>query len=147
MTSPRSPWLVAALCACFGCSSLDNCPSALDPITIETGATDQEHLSYESAPWSGTLDAFPAKTELYFKHDLGITPLNVKAYLAFSKEGTNGADHGSVAESAGNQDLISCVDSHVIVVHNDTCEKSFFIRVTADGVAPKDLGDSCSKKP
>ena len=146
MTSSCSPWFLAAICASFGCSSLDNCPTALAPITITTGKSDVQNQSFESAPWSGTLDAFPAKTELRFEHELGFTPLNVKAYLSFKQEGTNGADHGSVAESAGNQDLITCVDSHVIFVVNDTCEKSFYIRVTANGTAPNDLGDTCRAK-
>jgi hypothetical protein len=148
MNRPSSLRLLAALVAlaAFGCGSLDNCPDALDPITIDTGKTDVDKLVYESAPWDGGpagLDPFPAKTELRFKHGLGVTPLIVKAYLSFTKNGTNGASGGSVAESAGNQDLIECVDSHVIVLKNDTCERSFFVRVVAAEQAPEDLADKC----
>ncbi len=130
----------------LGCSSLDNCPEGqTEPIVIETGVSDKVAATYESAPWSGPLDSFPAKTALAFVHDLGVTPLHVEPYLAFKKEGTNGASGGSVALSAGNQTLIDCVDSHVIIVRNDTCEKDFVIRVEAFGVG-KDLGDECSQK-
>jgi hypothetical protein len=41
--------------------------------------------------------------------------------------------------------LIDCVDSDVIVVRNDTCEKRFFIRVDAVGARKVDRGNECSK--
>ena len=129
--------LLAAVTALGGCSELDNCPDSKDPITIETGMSDASTFTYESAP-DDVLDAFPAKTVLTFKHELGFTPLIVEPYLAFSKDGTNGSGGGSIALSAGNQDLIDCVDAHVIEIKNDTCEGSFFIRVTASDAAPAD---------
>ncbi len=137
-----------ALTATCGCSELDNCPDGSDkPITIDTGTTDQANLSFESAPWGGPLDAFPAKRQLEFKHDLGVTPLLVKAYLSFSKVGTNESDPGSVTEVAGNEGPFECVDSKVIVVKNDTCEKSFFIRVVALGASPNsDTDTHCGEK-
>lgn len=135
------PFLLASL----GCSSLDNCPEGHDgTIVIETGRSNKDALTYESAPWDGPLDAFPAKSTVTFVHDLGVTPLHVEPMLAFTKDGTHGAHGGSVAPSAGNQSLIDCVDSHVIVVRNDTCEKSFFIRVDAFG-AGEDRGKQCSE--
>lgn len=128
-----------------GCSSLDNCPESLPDITIETGKSDAALQVYESAPIDGPLDHFPAKTKLRFKHDLGFTPAGVKAYLAFSKEGTNGPRGGSVAESAGNQSLIECWDSHTIVVRNDTCEEDFHIQVIAWNQSITDRGNDCSE--
>jgi len=145
MTNSRLRLLTAffALTAICGCSSLDNCPNGADkPIIIDTGTTDQASLTFESAPWGGPLDAFPAKTELEFKHDLGVTPLLVNAFLSFSKVGTNDQDAGSVTEVAGNEAPIECVDSHVIIVKNDTCEKSFFIRVVTLGVSPHSSDDT-----
>lgn len=132
-----------ALVVLSGCSALDNCPEGQAAIEITTGKSDPDAQSYESAAWRGELDAFPAKTALIFRHELGFTPLHVEPYLSFTKDGTHDADGGSVALSAGNQTLIDCVDSHVIVIRNDTCEKDFYIRVEAFGTALHDEGDSC----
>jgi hypothetical protein len=150
MTDPRLRlWtaLLATAVSC-GCSSLDNCPNGTDtPIVIDTGTTDKAALTFESAPWDGKLDAFPAKTQLEFKHDLGVTPLLVKAYLSFRDVGTNDHDGGSVTEIAGNEGPLECVDSHVIVVKNDTCENGFFIRVVAIGASPSSSPDvKCGEK-
>lgn len=127
----RSRWaLLAPLLAPLGCSDLANCPEGRDPISIETGTTDPTALTYDSAAWD-SLDAFPAMTEVIFRHGLGITPGSVQTFLAFTPNGTNGKAAGSVAETAGNQALIECVDSQVIVLKNDTCEQGFFVRVFA----------------
>ena len=128
-----------------GCSSLDNCPESKPDITIETGTSDATLKTYVSAPIDGPLDRFPGKTKLRFKHDLGFTPLGVKAYLAFAPEGANGRQGGSLAESAGNQALYECWDSHTIVVRNDTCEEDFHIRVIAWDQNPEDNGNECSE--
>jgi hypothetical protein len=40
-------------------------------------------------------------------------------------------DSGDVTQNAGSAGLITCVDDNVIIVKNGTCEKGFFIRVTA----------------
>lgn len=146
MTNASS--LVLSLALLSGCGALDNCPDGqAEPILITDRPGDPEEKTWESTGWSGPLDAFPAKTALAFEHGLGFTPLHVEPYLSFSHDGTHGADGGSVALSAGNQSLIDCVDSNVIVIRNDTCEKNFYIRVTAYGVALKDLKDECTKKP
>jgi hypothetical protein len=138
-----TPLLVACL---SGCGALDNCPEGLsEPVRITTGTSDRDALTYESVGWSGPLDAFPAKSALVFEHGLGFTPALVEPYLSFKPEGTHDADGGSVALTAGNQSLIDCVDSSVIVIRNDTCEKSFYIRVFAYGVSKDDREDRCSK--
>jgi hypothetical protein len=91
-------------------------------------------------------DPFPAKTLVRFEHGLGIRPREFHAYLAFTKEGDNGAGPGSFAHPAGNEVLYDCVDSDVIVVKNDTCESSFFIYLTADALADGVTDDhSCSQ--
>lgn len=120
--------LLALLATLSGCSELDNCPDAGDPIEIPRRAEDTDPLFYESAPWGGELTAFPSDTDMHFIHDLGHTPTVVKTYLAFSKSGTS---QGDVTENAGNQARIQCVDAERIVVTNDTCEEDFFIRVVA----------------
>lgn len=136
---------IALVCGA-GCGALDNCPDGQkEPIRITTGVSDREAKTFESVAWDGPLDHFPAKTALAFEHDLGFTPLHVEPILSFTPEGTNDADGGSVALSAGNQTLVDCVDSHVIVIRNDTCEKSFYIRVVAFGESSRDLGDKCSE--
>lgn len=146
-STPSLGLLYAFAVVLGGCGALDNCPDGQsEPIVITGRPSDPVEKSFESAPWGGTLDSFPAKTALAFEHELGFTPLHVEPYLSFKKEGTHDADGGSVALSAGNQSLIDCVDSNVIVVRNDTCENGFFIRVTAYGKALTDLGDDCTKK-
>lgn len=134
----RRALMLAGLGLLAGCSELDNCPDGRDPIVIDGGHSDPEAHEYTSASFGGPLDAFPAKTELVFEHGLGVAPLDVHTYLSFKAVGTNDERGGSVAESAGNQALIECVDSRVIVVKNDTCEPNFFIRVTASGVGTDD---------
>ncbi|HET9934791.1 MAG TPA: hypothetical protein VFQ35_29000 [Polyangiaceae bacterium] len=126
----------------MACSAADACPDEQPTRSVETGTTDQLALVYESAPWSGPLEPFPAMGSLSFKHDLGMTPKIVATYLSFSESGTGSS---SVAESAGNAALIDCVDSQVIRVRNDTCEKHFFIRVVAMATpgAPTDV--TCSE--
>ena len=134
---------LVALTALCGCGELDNCPDSKDPITIDTGESTPA-LIYESAP-DTNLDAFPAKTELIFEHDLGFTPASVDIVLAFSKAGTDNGGPGSVAPTAGNQALMTCKDAHVIRIKNDTCESSFFIKITASGESPFDNGNACSE--
>jgi hypothetical protein len=119
-----------------GCSDLRNCAEDdPNPITIDTGMSDTAAITYQSAPDCGPLDKFPAKTKLRFVHELGVTPLLVKTYLAFDATGTNCNGPGSTAESAGNQALLDCKDAHVIELHNDTCE-DFFIQVVALEAVP-----------
>lgn len=127
-----------------GCGALDNCPDGQkEPIDITTGKTDVDALFYESAAWN-EFDHFPAKTKLRFEHHLGVTPKLVKAYLAFNEHGTNNAEAGSFAETAGNQSLYNCVDSNVIILRNDTCEEHFYVKLVAEGASEWDLGDECS---
>ena len=125
--------------ACVSCSELDNCPDSQAEITIKTGKTDTDALVYTSSEETA-LDAFPAKTNLRFEHGLGTKPYLYTSYLAFNQNGTNGNGGGSIAEVAGNEVLYECVDSDVIVVRNDTCEPSFFIRLVAVA-KPADLND------
>jgi hypothetical protein len=140
---------LAALAVASGCSDLDNCPDGSDePIRIanEPGMTVVDQLYYESAPDSGPLTPFPAKRELMFEHGLGVKPLLYKAYLSFTKNGTANDDKGSITEIAGNEGPTECSDHKVIVIKNDTCERSFFIRVVAMGASPSDDGeDHCGE--
>jgi hypothetical protein len=104
-------------------------------------ATDKENFIFESAPWT-ELDAFPAKTKLVFKHDLGVRPFLPKSYISFTPGGISGK--GSVSEAAGNEVLYDCFDSHVIVIRNDTCEENFYVKVVASGSPNGDPDDdSC----
>jgi hypothetical protein len=125
---------LGALAVTSGCSDLNNCDEGSDtPIRVDGGTTDQEHLVFESAPWDAPTP-FPAKRRLRFEHNLGVTPFLTKAYLSFDKNGTNGSGGGSVAEVAGNSGLYDCIDSRVIELRNDTCERTFYVRVVALGV-------------
>lgn len=138
-----------ALAAACGCSDLDNCPDERPRKTIPNapGTTDVDNLYFESAPWSGPLEPIPAKSELSFEHGLGVTPLLVKAYYSFTKEGTNDDDDGSVTEIAGNEGPHECVDHKVIVIKNDTCERSFYVRVVAMGKSPSGTDEDLCNEP
>jgi hypothetical protein len=131
--------VVAATC---GCSDLDNCPDGQDRQTIanEPGMTAVDELYFESAPDRGPLTHFPAKTELMFEHGLGVKPLLYKAYLSFTPDGTADDGGGSISDAAGNAVLYECVDNKVIVIKNDTCERSFYVKVVALGASPSDDG-------
>jgi len=143
MTNTCLRWLspltaVAALGLTSGCSDLDNCPDAPDkPILIEGGTTHLGSLFFESTT-DDALDAFPAKTELKFEHGLGVKPATYQSFLSFTKNGTNGSGGGSLTEVAGNEVAYECVDSRYIVLKNDTCERSFFIRLVAWGLPDGD---------
>jgi hypothetical protein len=141
----RLPAMLLSIVCASGCSALDNCPDGRDPVSVLNGVTDKEQLIYESKPWGRDLDAFPAKTALYFRHDLGVIPPLVLPYLSFSPVGTANEGHGSVTVTSGNQTLIDCVDDRVIVLRNDTCEPSFYVRVVAMGESRSVEDDA--KKP
>jgi hypothetical protein len=135
---------LGALCllSTTACSAMRNCPEGTtDPVPVPSdhGAFDAEAFTYNSAGWGDDEDRwdhFPAKTKLRFMHHMGVIPLGVKVYLAFDDKGTNGKEAGSAAESAGNQDLLDCVDASVIEIKNDTCEDGFYARVIAWDAAP-----------
>jgi hypothetical protein len=145
--------LLALLSLLAACDKLDNCPDALDPITVspETtenyqGSTDLETLSYESAPWDGPLQAFPPDTLMRFVHDLGVRPKDVWTYVSFTRHGTKGGEGGDVTENAGNQGRILCVDAHEIIIENDTCEEDFYIRVSALATGKESQVIECQKE-
>ena len=111
------------------CSGLDNCPDGQPTRVITTGISYTDPiLAYESAPLNGPLDEFPVDTDLVFVHHLGVTPEFPATELSFKRDGISSGD---VTQNAGSGGLITCVDDHVIIVKNGTCEKGFFIRVTA----------------
>jgi hypothetical protein len=120
--------VVAATC---GCSDLDNCPDGQDTITIDRGpdSTDKDVWMFSSSAGWDSFDHFPAKTEIKFKHDLGV-PLVPQGFLAFTP---NAMADGSFTQAAGNSLEFTCLDSHTIVVKNDTCERKFYVKVVAFG--------------
>jgi hypothetical protein len=121
---------LGALAVACGCSGLDNCPDAREAITIDRpGATDKDVWIYSSSEGWDSFDEYPAKTELRFKHDLGV-PLWADAVLSFKAKATS---EGSFTPAAGNSAEFSCMDSHTIVLRNNTCERSFFVKVVAFG--------------
>jgi hypothetical protein len=146
--------LFALLATLSGCSELDNCPGAGDPIIVSQdttkdyqGSTDLETLTYESAPWDTALQEFPPGTMMRFVHDLGFRPKYVWTWISFTSTGTNGGDSGDVTENTGNQGRILCVDAHEIIIENDTCEDDFFIRVGAMATGKESTdADVCQKE-
>ena len=133
------PLLLLAILFLAGCSQLDNCPDeAKRSIYAAEGTTNLETLTYTSAPWGGPRNEFPAKTCVRFEHGLGTTPEIVNTYVSFSSKG------GDETENAGNQGRIKCVDGEQIVIKNDTCEESFFIRVVAQASGATTTPNTCA---
>jgi hypothetical protein len=148
MTNPCRRLLTAlcALAATCGCSELDNCPDGRDEAIVidRPSATHVDELVFESSAGWENFDAFPAKTELKFTHELGVKPYFVTSYLSFTAKATNGNGGGSFTEAAGNEVAFQCIDSHSIVIKNDTCEESFFVKVVAAALPDGDPNDdSC----
>ncbi len=138
-----------ALSALAGCSELDNCPDALDDdITIDRPeGAHLDELVYESSAGWEDFDPYPAKTSLRFKHGLGVVPYAWESFVSFTKQATNGNGGGSATEAAGNEAVLECVDSYEIVITNDTCEESFYVKLVAWGFSDGVAGDdTCSKK-
>jgi hypothetical protein len=140
MTKLLAPLLLLPLL--LGCSELDNCPDEGETITLslDDRRSDPETGFYESSPWEGPRDAFPAKTLVRFEHGLGTTPDIVEPYLSFWPKDNN------VSPSTGNQSLIRCVDNTDIWLKNDTCEESFYIRVVAVASGTLDTACSCEQR-
>jgi hypothetical protein len=140
MTKLLAPLLLLPLL--LGCSELDNCPDEGEDITVPLGdrRSDPETGFYESSPWEGPRDPFPAKTLVRFEHGLGTTPEVVVSYVSFSD------DDSDVSENAGNQGRIRCVDNTDIWIKNDTCEESFYIRVVAVASGTLDTACSCEQR-
>ena len=81
--------LAGALLLACACSSLNNCPEGGDAqLGGSEGETNKELLFYESGPWNH-VEPFPAKTQRWFEHGLGVTPLDITTYLSFREVGTN----------------------------------------------------------
>lgn len=153
MTKTCLGWLrpllaVGALVAAGGCSALDNCPDARDQIFIDRPeTTDTTALRFESSLGWKSFDEFPAKTEIKYKHGLGVVPSTVKGYLSFTAKATNGDEGGSFTEAAGNEIAWECLDSDTIVIKNDTCERSFFVKIVADGLPDGETDNHDCTKP
>ena len=132
MTNSRLQLLatLGVLAVTCGCSDLDNCDDARPTITIDRpNSTDKDLWLYSSSEGWDSFDEYPAKTELKFKHDLGV-PVLVVPYVSFRAKADSDGNH---TLASGNVAEINCIDSHTIMVRNDTCETSFFIKVVAYG--------------
>jgi hypothetical protein len=136
---------LGALAVTSGCSELNNCPDARETITIDRpNSTDKDVWIFQSSAGWDAFDEFPAKTKLKFKHDLGV-PLVPQSFLSFRAKATS---EGSFTEAAGNAVEFDCVDSHTIVIENNTCESEFFVKVVAFG-SPNGVmdDDRCDHDP
>lgn len=127
------------LISSWACSDLGNCPSAKPDITIETGATDKDAGTYQSAPIWGPRDAFPAMTTVHFMHHLGFVPELMQSFVSFLPENSN------VTENAGNQGEWVCVDDEELILRNGTCQ-DFYVVVSAHGSGTQHAPCRCSER-
>jgi hypothetical protein len=131
--------LIPLLGGSFACSDLANCPAGKPDITIDTGTTDREARTYQSAPPWGPRDAFPAKTTVHFVHQLGFAPEVMQSYVSFTAESSN------ITENAGNQGEWLCIDDNEFVIKNDTCQ-NFYIVVSAYGSGNQHAPCKCQER-
>jgi hypothetical protein len=112
--------LLAALstgCETFGSRICDRSTEANPEVTY-TGGTVVDGV-YMTSPWDGELLYFPGGMRYSLVHNLGLAPRSVQAYLSFDRYGTQ--DGGSLAQAAGNQVVITGVDTKRIEIANDSC--------------------------
>jgi hypothetical protein len=131
--------LVPLLGLLVGCSDLRNCPAAKPDLVIETGVTNNEARTYQSASPSGPRDPFPAMTTLHFAHHLGFTPEIRQSFVSFS------AENSGSSENAGNQGEWLCVDDYEFVIKNATCQ-DFYIEVSAYGSGAQHAPCKCKER-
>jgi hypothetical protein len=110
--------LSAAGCETFGPRTCDRSPEGNPVVTYEGGAADDGGV-YMSSPWAGELLWFPGGMRYALKHQLGVAPRWVQAYLSFDRFGA--LDGGVLAQASGNQVEIAGVDEETIEVVNDSC--------------------------
>ena len=88
---------------------------------------------YMSSPWEGELLYFPGGTHYSLDHKLGATPQWITSYLAFERYPAN---HGGLAQAAGNQVVILDVDDTTVTLANDSCADYWLLVTAGTGAEP-----------
>ncbi len=127
----RSGWCAACALAMLaaGCGTSTCDRSEGEQPQEFTEARPQEGVYATSAP-DGELLYFPGGTGYALRHHLGAQPQWFQIYLSFERYGTR--DGGSLAQAAGNQAEVTCVDDEHLVVINRSCS-DYWLRVVAGG--------------
>ncbi len=131
----RSGWAVAcavgasaALAAGCAPSRCDRSESANPPIEFTEAAP--EGGVYETSAPDGELLYFPGGMRYALKHGLGARPRWWQVYLSFESDGTKHG--GTLAQAAGNQAEVTCVDDGHLIVMNYSCSE-YWLRLVAGG--------------
>lgn len=120
--------LPAILVVLAGCT--DTCDAGEGVLVrFSGGTTSQDGDFYESSSIQGPYLHFPSGRIYEFEHRLRASPDTVLTWLSFDERAISVRDN-NVAESAGNQAVIECVDGSVVRVRNDTCAETW-VRVVA----------------
>jgi hypothetical protein len=129
------------------CACSSSCPREdEDARPFNGGNTSADRTVYETNGWHDDFVDFPAGRRLALMHGLAQAPIEVRSYLAFSKDPLPDHGRGVVAESAGNQVLIQNVDEDSVDVRNDTCEH-FYLRLVASTVPDPEGGGGAGGSP
>ncbi|WP_437548420.1 hypothetical protein WME97_00085 [Sorangium sp. So ce367] len=131
-------WAVGASAAfAAGCSPnrCDRSEEANPPIEF-VEATPEGGIYETSAP-DGELLYFPGGMRYALKHHLGARPRWWQVYLSFERDGTKSG--GTLAQAAGNQAEVPCVDDQHLIVVNGSCSE-YWLRVVAGGAIGADDG-------
>ncbi|WP_437590102.1 hypothetical protein [Sorangium sp. So ce1000] len=131
-------WTVAASAAlAAGCAPnrCDRSEESNPPIEF-TEATPQGGIYETSAP-DGELLYFPGGMRYALKHHLGARPRWWQVYLSFERDGTKSG--GTLAQAAGNQAEVICVDDQHLIIVNGSCSE-YWLRVVAGGAVGADDG-------
>lgn len=94
------------------------------------GTTNEAGTFYETGPIQGPYLHFPSGRVFEFEHGLRGAPDVLNTYVSFDAAALLEQDK-NVAESAGNQAVIECVDDQLVRLRNDTCAE-FYVRLTAE---------------
>jgi hypothetical protein len=102
------------------------------PIEYHGGEPNLETMTYQTSEVFGEYLHFPAGRRFDLMHGLGVPPQAPVSWVSFQREPASrddsGENTGNIAESAGNQVVVECLDDERVRVRNDTCAE-FFLRV------------------
>jgi hypothetical protein len=127
--------LASVALAAFGALGCDSFPTSCDrdhadnpPIDYRGGTV--ENGVYMSSGFKGPLLNFPGGVRYRIFHHLGKTPRFTASYLSFSETGEN---HGTIAQSAGNQVETENQDDESVLITNGACADYWLVFVASAG--------------
>jgi hypothetical protein len=124
---------LGSLCAACALATLgcgDTCQAGDgELVSFVDGQTNAAGTFYQTGPIQGPYLHFPSGRIFELEHHLIAAPNSFQALLSFDSRALLDRAN-NVAESAGNQAVVDCIDSELIRIRNDTCAE-FYLRLEA----------------